>query len=252
MRFAALGSGSRGNALLVEHGDACLLVDCGFSLRNTLKRLQLLGRSAEDLTGILVTHEHSDHIKGVQALSLKYDVPVYMTHGTARHRSVSGLRRLQLVRGQHSYRLGDIEVRAVTVPHDAQEPCQYVFEAAGKRIGILTDLGHISPQVQQSYADCDILFVESNHDEQMLAGGAYPPSLKRRVSGKWGHLSNRQTRGFLQGLTLERLQSLVLGHISEQNNTPELVAEALRLPRLEQVQVSYAVQDEILHWIDIN
>lgn len=250
--MAALGSGSRGNGLLVEHGDTCLLVDCGFSLRSTVQRLQALGREAADLSAILVTHEHSDHIKGVKALSAKYQLPVYMTHGTARHRSVAELERRQLIRGQDYFDIGEIRVQAVTVPHDASEPCQYVFEAAGQRVGLLTDLGHVTPRIQRSYKHCDSLFIESNHDEQMLAAGRYPASLKRRVGGNWGHLSNRQTRDFLQGICLERLQHLVVGHISEQNNCPDLVAAAMQLPQLGQAQVSFAEQDKILDWITID
>ena len=250
--MAALGSGSRGNGLLVEHGDTCLLVDCGFSLRGTVHRLQALGRVAEDLSAILVTHEHSDHIKGVKALSNRYQLPVYMTYGTARHRSVTQLERRHLIRGQDSFDIGDISVQAVTVPHDASEPCQYVFEAAGQRVGVLTDLGHVTPRVQQSYSHCDSLFIESNHDERMLAEGSYPAALKRRVGGNWGHLSNRQTRDFLQGICLERLQHLVVGHISEQNNCPDLVAAAMQLPQLGQAQVSLAGQDQILDWITID
>jgi phosphoribosyl 1,2-cyclic phosphodiesterase len=250
--MAALGSGSRGNGLLVEHGDTCLLVDCGFSLRATVQRLQALGREAQDLSAILVTHEHSDHIKGVKALCAKYQLPVYMTHGTARHRSVTQVERQQLIRGQDSFDIGEISVQAVTVPHDASEPCQYVFEAAGQRVGLLTDLGHVTPRIQQSYSHCDSLFIESNHDEQMLAAGSYPAALKRRVGGNWGHLSNRQTRDFLQGVCLERLQHLVVGHISEQNNCPDLVAAAMQLPQLGQAQVSFAEQDQILGWITID
>ena len=250
--MAALGSGSRGNGLLVEHGNTCLLVDCGFSLRATVQRLQALGREAEDLSAILVTYEHSDHIKGVKALSAKYQLPVYMTHGTARHRSVTQVERRQLIRGQDSFDIGEISVQAVTVPHDASEPCQYVFEAAGQRVGLLTDLGHVTPRIQQSYSHCDSLFIESNHDEQMLAAGSYPAALKRRVGGNWGHLSNRQTRDFLQGVCLERLQHLVVGHISEQNNCPDLVAAAMQLPQLGQAQVSFAEQDQILGWITID
>ena len=138
------------------------------------------------------------------------------------------------------------------MPHDASEPCQYVFEAAGQRVGLLTDLGHVTPRIQQSYSHCDSLFIESNHDEQMLAAGSYPAALKRRVGGDWGHLSNRQTRDFLQGICLERLQHLVVGHISEQNNCPDLVAAAMQLPQLGQAQVSFAEQDQILDWITID
>jgi phosphoribosyl 1,2-cyclic phosphodiesterase len=249
--MAALGSGSRGNGLLVEHGQTCVLVDCGFSLRGTLQRLQALGRQAEDLSAILVTHEHSDHIKGVQALSVRYQVPVYMTHGTARHRAVADVGLRNIIRGQQTFQLGEMEVQAVTVPHDASEPCQYVFAAGGQRVGLLTDLGHVTPQVEQCYRECDGLFVESNHDEQMLANGRYPPSLKQRVGGKWGHLSNRQTRQFLQSLQLERLQQLVVGHISEQNNAPQLVSEAMQLPELGQVRVQFAQQDQVLPWIEL-
>ncbi len=250
MRLAALGSGSRGNGLLVEHGQTCLLVDCGFSLRATRERLHELGRGIEDLTGILVTHEHSDHIKGVLALSKRYQLPVYMTHGTARHRAVSEVQQQRLIRGRDRFQLGEIEVQAVTVPHDAREPCQYVFEAAGCKLGILTDLGHVTPQIRHSYSNCDGLFVESNHDADMLADGPYPPSLKRRVGGKWGHLSNAQTRELLMGLSLDRLQHLVVGHISEKNNARALVAQALRIPQLEGTSLCYAEQDEILDWID--
>ena len=252
MRMAALGSGSRGNGLLVEHGQTCLLVDCGFSLRRTVQRLQALGREAADLSGILVTHEHSDHIKGVVALSLKFELPVYMTHGTARHPSLAGVERRQLIRGQHRFEIGDISVQPVTVPHDAREPCQYVFEAAGRRLGLLTDLGHVTPRIRQCYSGCDALFIESNHDEKMLAAGSYPASLKQRVGGKWGHLSNRQTREFLQSLSLERLQTLTVGHISEQNNSPALVAAALQLPQLGETQLAFAEQDKILNWLDID
>ena len=250
MRLAALGSGSRGNGLLVEHGQTCLLVDCGFSLRATRDRLRELGRSIEELSGILVTHEHSDHIRGVQALSQRYQIPVYMTHGTARHRGVSEVQGRRLISGQQRFTLGEIEVQAVTVPHDAREPCQYVFEAAGCKLGILTDLGHVTPQIEQHYSDCDGLFVEANHDEDMLAQGPYPPSLKRRVGGNWGHLSNAQARGLLQNLSLGRLQHLVVGHISEKNNAPDLVAEALQLPQLDDASLCFAEQDEILNWID--
>jgi phosphoribosyl 1,2-cyclic phosphodiesterase len=251
VRLAALGSGSRGNGLLVQHAQTCLLVDCGFSLRSTLQRLQVLGHEPQNLSAILVTHEHSDHIKGVPALAVKYRLPVYMTHGTARHRSVAQLERAQLIRAQHDFQIGDIRVQAVTVPHDAREPCQYVFEAAGQRLGLLTDLGHVTPQIQRSYSDCDTLFIESNHDEQMLAAGSYPAALKRRVGGKWGHLSNRQTREFLRHLAVDRLRQLVVGHISEQNNSHELVSRALHLPGLRQTRIALAAQDDILPWIDV-
>ena len=250
MRLAVLGSGSRGNGLLVESGGSCLLVDCGFSLRTTEQRLDSLGRSPADLTAILVTHEHSDHIKGVQSLALKYRLPVYMTHGTARHHSVAAVDR-QLISAGGRYLIGDIEVRPVTVPHDANEPCQFVFGAAGRRVGVLTDLGHLTPTVYSAYSGCDGLYLEANHDEQRLANGAYPPSLKRRVGGDWGHLSNRQAAQFLSQLDLRRLQHVVVGHISEQNNSVEQAMAVVQAPLPARVELTPAVQHRVLDWLEI-
>ncbi len=251
MRLAVLGSGSRGNGVLVEHGQTCLLVDCGFSLRATEQRLAQLGRSGADLAGILVTHEHCDHSRGVKALSDKYAVPVYLTRGTARQRALNALRHICPIDTRQSFQAGDITVRAVAVSHDAAEPCQYVFEAAGLRVGMLTDLGHAGEDVVQAYADCDALLLEANHDEQLLAAGPYPPALKRRVGGHRGHLSNRQCRQLLERLAPGRLQQLVLAHISEKNNTLAEVAAAMPQERLRRCRVTYAQQHQVLDWLEV-
>ncbi|MDO3384089.1 MBL fold metallo-hydrolase [Gilvimarinus algae] len=252
MRIASLGSGSQGNATLLEWRGGALLIDCGFSVKEALARLERLGYSAGELSAVLVTHEHSDHIKGVAALARRFTLPVYMTPGTYHSRNHGMLPHLQLIEGYQPFAIGDLKVEPVAVPHDAREPAQFVFEADGLRVGVLTDLGSISPHVEQSYQGCDALVLEANHDPRMLAGGPYPPSLKQRVGGPWGHLSNQQAAGFLKRLDTARLQHLVIAHISQKNNTLELAREAIEPVSAEVANVIYACQNEGFGWLDVS
>ncbi len=229
--LASLGSGSRGNATLIKQEDTRLLVDCGFTIKDTKRRLQRLQTDPSELTAILVTHEHSDHIKGVGALARKYAVPVYSSFGTrlavaGKRTALDGVDWHEL-RGGQRVTIGSIGVLPVTVPHDAREPCQFVFEYQNHRCGILTDLGSITTHLVAAYKECDALLLESNHDVKMLADGPYPPSLKRRVGGQYGHLNNQQSANLLQQLNVSRLQHLVLAHLSEKNNQPQLATEAM-------------------------
>jgi phosphoribosyl 1,2-cyclic phosphodiesterase len=156
------------------------------------------------------------------------------------------------IRGEHSFTVGDITVRAVTVPHDAREPVQYCFHAGGQQLGVLTDLGHCSAHVVEAYEGCDGLLLEFNHEPELLAEGPYPPTLKRRVGGPFGHLANAQAEGLLSALTPERLQFLVAGHLSAQNNRTELVAEALdRTLRSERTTMHIAEQDGFSGWFSL-
>ena len=251
MRFASLGSGSRGNGTLLESGSTCLLVDCGFTMRETERRLARLGRQVSDLSGILVTHEHSDHIKGVVPLARKYSIPVYATHGTAQYQGMSALASLNEVNTHGTFTVGDIEVTAVAVPHDAREPCQYVFGHGDRRLGLLTDLGSITQFVVDQYRYCDALVLEFNHDTDMLAMGPYPPSLKRRVGGDWGHLNNRQAAQLLAQLDVARLQHVVMAHISEKNNTVDLARQALHSVMQPSEAAISADQEEGFDWLAI-
>ena len=228
MRFASLGSGSRGNGTLLENNNTCLLIDCGFTVKETERRLGRLGRSDGDLSAILVTHEHSDHIKGVLPLARKYKLPVYASNGTAQYDTMAMLPGYCEVNTHAAFRVGDIEITPVAVPHDAREPCQYVFSDGRRRLGLLTDLGSITPFVSEQYSQCDALVLEFNHDEDMLARGPYPPMLKNRVGGNWGHLSNGQAAQLLASVDRDRLQHIVMAHISEKNNTVALAEAALR------------------------
>ncbi len=198
MRFASLGSGSKGNATLVQGGETVVLVDCGFSIRETTRRLERFGLTPDQLDAILVTHEHSDHCSGVAALSRKFDIPVYMTHGTQSSGRCDNCFQTLNFTFTQNFTVGALEVEAVAVPHDAKEPSQYRFFCGGKSLGVLTDLGSVTPHVVERYRSCDALMLELNHDEEMLRRGVYPHHLKRRVGGDWGHLNNAQAASLLE------------------------------------------------------
>ncbi len=252
MRIASLGSGSRGNATLIAVGDDCLLVDCGFSVTELSQRAARLGFDLEALTAILVTHEHSDHASGVAALSRRYGLPVYLTHGTLATGRLEACAEVRAFNADSEFSIGAIRVRAVAVPHDAREPVQYVFSGPAGRAGVLTDLGSITPHVTAAFADCDLLLLEFNHDRRMLAQGPYPPALKRRVGGDWGHLSNDQAVDFLEQIDIASLRRLFIAHISEKNNHQDCVRATLEarcpelLPRL-----TWACQREGFTWFDL-
>ncbi len=227
MRFASLGSGSRGNATLVEHGGTRILIDCGFSVRETERRLARLGCEAESISAVLVTHEHTDHAGGVARLARRYGIPVWMTPGTWAARDFGALPAANDLNCHESLAIGDLCIEPFPVPHDAREPCQFVFTDGQRRLGLLTDAGRSTQHIEERLAGCDALLLETNHDLEMLAGGDYPPSLKLRVGGGLGHLSNVQAAEVLGRLDCSRLQHVVAAHLSENNNRPALARTAL-------------------------
>lgn len=256
MRFASLGSGSKGNATLITTGAGAVLIDCGFSMRETLARLASIGMSADDLDAVLVTHEHGDHVRGVAALCRRYRVPVYASRGTiaaldAGRYALHGCQVYPLETGQ-AFRAGPFSCQPVPVPHDAREPCQYVLESGGRRLGVLSDLGSLTPTVVEHYAECDALMLETNHDLQLLQQGPYPPSLKRRVGGALGHLNNAQSATLLRHCNVDRLQHLVLSHLSEQNNTPDHALAAVQTVVVHgQERIQVASQHQGVDWLEL-
>jgi phosphoribosyl 1,2-cyclic phosphodiesterase len=227
MRFAWLASGSRGNAALVEVEGRCVMLDCGLGLKAATARLAALGRDPADIEAILVTHEHSDHIGGVARFATRHRLRVLATAGTAKGFRMTPPPRLELISAHEPFALGPFEITPVPVPHDAREPCQFLFSDGAMRLAIITDLGRVTPHVVASLQGCDALALECNHDEAMLAGGPYPEALKRRVGGGLGHLSNGQAAELLAGIDIARLQHLVALHLSDHNNRPELAQRAL-------------------------
>jgi phosphoribosyl 1,2-cyclic phosphodiesterase len=249
MRFASLGSGSRGNATLVAEGDTCLLVDCGFSIKETERRLERLGKQATELAGILVTHEHGDHISGVGPLARKYKIPVWMTPGTHSVQNCGELSQLELFNSHESFVIDGLEVRPFPVPHDAREPAQFVFSDGNRRLGLLTDTGSVTPHIMEQLNDCDALLLECNHDSDMLANSAYPYSLKQRVAGRLGHLSNEQAADLITQRGDTGLQHLVAMHLSEQNNTEAKVRQSLSaVLGCDDAWIGIARQNEGLEW----
>jgi len=229
MRFASLGSGSRGNAMVVEAGGTRVLLDCGFGLRDASRRLESLGISPATLGAVLVTHEHGDHVGGVFALARRHALPVYLTHGTraAVAEKICAEVVTIIVDGQTPFAIGDLHVRPFPVPHDAREPVQYVFSDGARQLGVLTDAGCSTPHITAMLDALDALVIECNHDAAMLAASAYPASLKRRISGRLGHLDNLAAATLLASIDKSRLQHVVAAHLSERNNRPGLAVSAL-------------------------
>lgn len=252
MRFAYLGSGSKGNAAVISAGATTILLDCGLGLREAEQRLERLGLKPEDLAAIVVTHEHADHISGVAPLAQRYGLPVWLTAGTKAGWKEAPRELVRRMNPHDPFEIGDLHIQPYPVPHDAREPCQHVFSDGAFRVGVLTDAGSATPHMRRALDRCDALLMEFNHDLEMLMSGSYPPPLKRRVASDRGHLSNAQAAELLGSLDCTRLKHLVLTHISETNNTPEhaLRAAAGALD-CEQDWIVCAHQREGLGWREL-
>lgn len=251
LRFASLGSGSSGNATLVAWQDTAILIDCGFSAKEALARMARLGFDSAKLKAIFVTHEHGDHSKGVAPLARKLNIPVYMSAGTEAAMDFGRLPVLHRIQADERVDIDGLEVLPVTVAHDAREPLQYVMTYQSLRLGVLTDLGSLTPAVYKAYDALHGLLLEANHDLRMLAYGPYPPSLQERVRAPWGHLNNQQCAQLLRETDLSQLQHLVIGHISRKNNHLDCVKEAVAAEVAELPSVRYACQDEGVPWLEL-
>ncbi len=254
LRFASLGSGSEGNALLVSVEKTYVLMDCGFGLQDTITRLAKLDITPEQLGGIVVTHEHGDHIGGVAKLARKFNLPVWLTHGTLRStpKAFSNVEHICEIDPHQPFAIGDVQIMPYLVPHDAAEPVQFVFGDGASRLGVLTDAGSCTPHVEKMLSGCEALVLECNHDSDMLMNGEYPLSLKQRVGGRLGHLNNRASAQLLARLDVSKLQHLVAAHLSRKNNTPELAAGALSLAiNCEESWIGIATQSTGFSWREI-
>ena len=232
IRFKSLGSGSSGNATVVQA--RCdtrlthLLIDCGLGIRQLDARLGQAGMLAEQIDAIFITHEHADHIGCARQLALRERIPIWMSRGTYSaigEPDFEGL--LRIAADCMDVAIGALQVRPFTVPHDAREPLQLTCGDGAVRLGVLTDLGHASSHVLDQLAGCDSLMLECNHDPALLAASSYPPFLKRRVGGAWGHLANEDAAAIAQALLPRGLKQVVAAHLSEQNNRAEIVRRVL-------------------------
>jgi phosphoribosyl 1,2-cyclic phosphodiesterase len=252
-----LGSGSEGNALLVEVQSGAtttrVLLDCGFSAKEVERRLLRLGAGVEGLDAILITHEHTDHIGSALTLARKWSIPLYMSWGTARAVGADEAEvDLHVLWGDETVAIGDLSVLPYTVPHDAREPLQYVLGDGAQRLGVLTDVGTSTPHISAVLSGCDGLVLECNHDVQMLAASRYPQSLKARIGGNHGHLNNDAAAQILASLDRSRLRHLVAAHLSKQNNLPELAQAAMAtVLGAAATEVVVATQEDGFEWLSL-
>jgi phosphoribosyl 1,2-cyclic phosphodiesterase len=257
LRFASLASGSKGNCLIVEAGDAACrtraMVDCGLNLRDTERRLARLGLQPADVAAILITHEHGDHAHGVFDFAAAHGITVYLTHGTmaamkAEGRVIEGV-RMVYVNGRESFFIDGLQVAPFTVPHDAREPVQYVLSDGDRRLGVLTDIGVPTAHVARVLSGLHALVLEANYDRDLLWNGGYPRWLKERIAGPFGHLDNDDSGRLLAALDCSRLRHLIGAHLSQQNNKPALARAALaRALNCEESWIQLATQDEGFDW----
>ena len=232
MRFCSLGSGSGGNATVVEAIDGAhthrVVIDCGFSLREFETRLARAGLQCSDLDAVFVTHEHGDHVGCALTLARRHGLPLWMSRGTWRAigEPEAGIAP-RFARDGEAITIGGLQLTPYTVPHDAAEPLQLRCSDGNSTLGVLTDAGSCTPHLLAHLHDCDALLLECNHDGEMLAASRYPPSLKARIGGPLGHLSNDTAGQILGQCRHDRLRHLVAAHLSEQNNRPDLARSAL-------------------------
>ena len=235
MRMCSIASGSSGNCIYVGSDNHHILIDAGISGKRVEAGLRELELSGKDIDGILLTHEHSDHIKGLGVLARKYGVPIYATPGTAGAvKAMSGLGRIDdslfvEIHADQDFQIGDLKVSPFHISHDAAEPVAYRIACGEKKMAVATDLGVYTDYTVEHLKGLDVLLLEANHDIHMLQVGAYPYYLKQRISGDLGHLSNETAGKLLCEVLHDDLKAIVLGHLSKENNYAELAYETVKL-----------------------
>jgi len=227
LRVCLLASGSKGNSLFIEAGETRILVDAGLSAREISARLSTIGISGSEINGIVVSHEHSDHIRGAGTFARKFAIPVIISYPTSRQTG-DHFRSTRLIEFESgcSFEFRDICFDPFPITHDSADPVGLVIECSQGKIGIATDLGIVTRLVREKLKDCRILVLETNHDEDLLVNGPYPWHLKQRIKSRHGHLCNRESADLLNDVLNERLEGVFLAHLSEVNNHPDLAVEA--------------------------
>ncbi len=251
LQIASLGSGSGGNSTLISSATTTLLLDCGFTLKETVARCEKLGVSASRIDGILISHEHGDHVRGLGPLVRKFGHPVWVTYGTYNALRDRKLDQVTLINAHEPFEIGDISIEPFPTPHDAAESCQYLFSCDGARFACVTDLGISTPHIVEKISSCEALLVESNYDETMLREGPYPPSLQSRIRSNFGHLGNVQAGQLLQAVDHDKLDTILLGHLSEKNNAPKQALDTVSGYVSRPERITVLEQDSASRWYAI-
>lgn len=228
--FQVVASGSKANAILICSPRTSILLDSGLSSKELVRRLDNSPVRAEQLAAVLVSHEHQDHVRGVGVLSRRFELPVYLTRGTLDNlpAQTGQLAHLQIFQAGSAFCIGDLQIQPFPISHDAEDPVGFVIQHEETRLGVCTDLGFATELVKIRLQGCQGLILEANHDEELLLNGPYPPHLKQRIRSRHGHLSNTATFELLADLYHGNLQSIVFAHLSEVNNSPDLVRQGFR------------------------
>ncbi len=253
MRLCSLGSGSRGNATVIDSGDALLLVDCGFSYASLERRMRSRGIDPADIGAVLVTHEHIDHVRGLPRLRKRLpDAALHMTPGTAMALGLAPAEVVPIDR-RKPFKVDGLEITPFPVPHDAADPIQLTVRKGSSTAGFLTDLGVVTPLAHEVLQDCNVLMVECNYDAKRLRKNrTYPPAVKERIAGSHGHLENGDSALLLKSLSARGLHAVIAAHLSEENNRPELALRSVGKsvdPLL--VEITVASQDDGTGWIEL-
>lgn len=231
-RFCSLASGSSGNCQYIESKDARVLLDAGLSGKRVQALLDSIDVEPNSIDGILVTHEHGDHIKGVGILSRRFDIPIYANSGTweGMEKSIGNIadKNIKLIKSNTDFEINDLGVSCFDVSHDAREPLSYSFYSKNKKVSVLTDTGEYNESIKYNLRDSDLLVVESNHDPDLLRVGGYPQFLKERVLSSRGHLSNEDAGNLIKQIKLNESSKVILGHLSGENNFPELAYQTVQ------------------------
>lgn len=257
LQVASLGSGSGGNSTLIRSATTTLLLDCGFTLKETVARLATLGLTLDDLDAILVSHEHSDHVRGLGPIARKCSASVWITHGSYDAWRDKKINRVHFCTAHQPFTVGDISIDPFPTPHDAAESCQYVFSLPGAgdadtiNFVALTDLGVCTPHIMDKLKTANALLIECNYDLEMLRNGPYPPSLQSRIRSRFGHLGNQQSAELLAQIDHPLLGTILLGHLSERNNTPQLALETVSAHIENAARVHVLDQHAASRWFDI-
>lgn len=265
MNLCSIASGSSGNCIYVGTDNTHIMVDAGITKKRIDQGLSGLGIKTEEISGILVTHEHSDHIKGLGVLSRKYEIPIYGTRGTIE--AIKGISTLgeipdglfQVIEADNNFAIGDLEIEPFAISHDAAEPVAYRVNSGGKSAGIVTDLGVYTEEIVKKLRGLNVLLLEANHDIRMLEIGGYPYYLKRRIAGDRGHLSNELSGRLLCEILHDKLKQVVLGHLSKENNYAELAYETVKLEitlgdnpyKGDEIPIQVARRDEVSEMIAV-
>ena len=246
--FASLGSGSEGNSFLIKTDKTIFMVDCGFNYKETENRLSELGLTFSDINHILITHEHEDHMRAIKMIIKKKKIQISCSYGTAK--KIGIVDEVNIINPGDIVVDNDLQVEVVPVPHDAREPCHYVFKKDTLKIGIITDFGSLTPKIIESYSNLNYLVVEANHDTNLLMKSSYPTTLKNRIFGKLGHANNDLTFELISQIKKDKLKKIIFCHLSKQNNQKEIIKHTVK-EYFDKFQCEFISQENIFNWSEI-